>query len=113
MLASKHDMKHLLLTTIAAVLLVGCATTGQITEKQSIAALQDLFKALDVDKYNRNDFGLLITDDFQIFEKRKKCRSMNSLISLIVLILDQLSLLIGSCLILSYLLTNNLLTLVI
>jgi len=72
MLASKHDMKHLLLTTIAAVLLVGCATTGQITEKQSIAALQDLFKALDVDKYNRNDFGLLITDDFQIFEKRKK-----------------------------------------
>ena len=27
MLASKHDMKHLLLTTIAAVLLVGCATT--------------------------------------------------------------------------------------
>ncbi len=47
-------MKHLLLTTIAAVVLVGCAIPNRsITEKQALGALKNYFNAADVDNFDR------------------------------------------------------------
>ena len=40
LLASKHDMKHLLLTTIAAVLLVGCGESQQSAPTQEATPVE-------------------------------------------------------------------------
>jgi hypothetical protein len=62
-------MKHLLLTTIAAVVLVGCASTKQVTKQQAENVLHDFFKHLDFENYDRDTFKAIVTDDFHIFEK--------------------------------------------
>jgi len=45
-------MKHLLITTIAAVLLVGCASTKQVTKQQAKNVLHDFFDHLDFEGYD-------------------------------------------------------------
>ena len=62
-------MKHLLLTTIAAVLLVGCASTKQVTKQQTKNVLHDFFDHLNFEGYDRKAFKTIVTDDFHIFEK--------------------------------------------
>ena len=56
MLASKHDMKHLLLTTIAAVLVVGCGPSihDAVLDGNIEAAKQHLAKGVDVDAKDEN-----------------------------------------------------------
>ena len=61
-------MKKLLITTIAVMLLVGCATTKNVSTQQAKDVLHDFFNHLNIDKYDRNTFKRLVTDDFQIFE---------------------------------------------
>ncbi|MDP6232535.1 MAG: hypothetical protein QF913_10300, partial [Nitrospinaceae bacterium] len=61
--------EHLLLTTIAAVLVVGCASTQQVTKQQAKNVLLDFFNHLDFRNYDRNTFNAIVTDDFHIFEK--------------------------------------------
>jgi len=62
-------MKHHLLTTIGAVVLVGCASTQQVTKQQAKNVLHDFFNHLDFKNYDRNTFNAIVTDDFHIFEK--------------------------------------------
>ena len=62
-------MKHLLLTTIAAVVLVGCASTKQVTKQQAKNVLHDFFDHLNFEGYDRKAFKTMVTDDFHIFEK--------------------------------------------
>ena len=63
-------MKHLLLITIAAVVLVGCATlvkdTGS-TEEEAKKVLIDFFDNLDFENYQRRSFNKIITNDFHIY----------------------------------------------
>jgi hypothetical protein len=64
-------MKQILLTTIAAVALVGCATlvkdTGS-TEEEAKKVLIDFFDNLDFENYQRRSFNKIITNDFHIYE---------------------------------------------
>ena len=62
-------MKHILITTIAAVVLVGCASTKQVTKQQAENVLHDFFKHLGFENYDRDTFKAIVTDDFHIFEK--------------------------------------------
>jgi hypothetical protein len=62
-------MKHLLITTIATVMLVGCASTKQVTKQQAKNVLHDFFDHLNFEGYDRKAFKTIVTDDFHIFEK--------------------------------------------
>jgi ankyrin repeat protein len=73
MLASKHDMKHILLTTIAAVLLVGCGPSvdiHQAAETGNIEAVkQHLADGADVNAKDRwGETPLHVTDNKEIAE---------------------------------------------
>ncbi|MDB4805196.1 hypothetical protein OAH16_01175 [bacterium] len=64
-------MKHLLLTTIAAVLLVGCGSLVKDTgsaEEEAKKVLIDFFDNLDFQNYQRRSFNKIITEDFHIYE---------------------------------------------
>ena len=61
-------MKKVIIS-IAAVLLVGCASTQQVTKQQAKNVLHDFFNHLDFKNYDRNTFNAIVTDDFHIFEK--------------------------------------------
>ena len=64
-------MKHLLLTTIAAVVLVGCASTQHMTKQDAKDVLHEFFHNLDFERYERDIFRSIVTDDFHIYEAGK------------------------------------------
>ena len=64
-------MKHLPLTTIAAVVLVGCASTKQMGKEDAKDVLHEFFHNLDFERYERDIFRSIVTDDFHIYEAGK------------------------------------------
>ena len=64
-------MKHLLLTTIAAVVLIGCASTQHMAKQDVKDVLHEFFHNLDFERYERDIFRSIVTDDFHIYEAGK------------------------------------------
>ena len=65
------DLKHILITTIASVMLVGCASTQQMTKEDAKNVLHEFFHNLDFKRYERDAFRAIVTDDFHIYEASK------------------------------------------
>ena len=64
-------MKHLLLTTIASAVLVGCASTQHIAKQDVKNVLDEFFHNLDFERYKQDTFRTIVTDDFHIYEAGK------------------------------------------
>ncbi|MEC9081480.1 MAG: hypothetical protein VYE44_06850 [Verrucomicrobiota bacterium] len=64
-------MKHSLITTIVAMLLVGCASTQYMAKQDVKDVLHKFFHNLDFQKYERDNFRAIVTDDFHIYEAGK------------------------------------------
>ena len=66
-------MKHLLLITIAAVLLAGCASIKkrEVTKLNAKEVLINFFHNLDFENYDRDAFREIVTGDFHIYEMGK------------------------------------------
>ncbi|MDP6795887.1 MAG: nuclear transport factor 2 family protein [Verrucomicrobiota bacterium] len=63
-------MKHIL-TTIAAIVLVGCASTQHMAKQDVKRVLHEFFHNLDFKRYERDTFRAMVTDDFHIYEAGK------------------------------------------
>ena len=58
----------------ALSLIIGLnAYSYEISEETAIEKLEEFFYLLDVDRYKKDDFFKVTTEDFQIFEDRTFC----------------------------------------
>jgi hypothetical protein len=62
-------IKQILITTIAAALLMGCASTKHVAKQDALNVLHEFFHNMGVEKYDRDNFQAIVTDDFHIYER--------------------------------------------
>ena len=63
-------MKHLTITLLT-LLISGGLWSDSIAEKEAISKLNQFFKLLDIEIYQKEKILTILTDDFQIFEMGK------------------------------------------